>query len=372
MRIKLWRALASVMLVSLLVIIYKASFSTNVQSAYVLKGDESPLLRFIVQHLLDSSGGVYTNLRSDLPSIENMASGHQMLSESTGLFMLAAVKQNRPDLFNRQYSFLTQHLLKDGGIRWVVDRETRNVANSNATVDDLLIIRSLLLAAERWNQQEYAEKAEQIADSLLQGARSGSILADFYDLKTHTKAETVTASYLDLYTLKLLAERSGQWESLYNNAKHMLDSSSLGNGLYYKTFDLTSRTWQKQNEFNSIDFLYTALHSAEDHGDVQPTIDFIKRQWKKNNKLGNSYSITGQEISHDESPAVYSLAYRLLLQTGQEELLADDLYQRMMRLSIEDSASVYYGGFVDLNTKEAFSFDHLQALLAETERNFLK
>jgi hypothetical protein len=359
----------SLIIAGLLLTVYRFTFVPNPDVKFTLKEDESSLFRFVAQHLMDNSGGIYTNLREDAAKVEHMATGHQMLSESTGLMMLFAVKQHRQDLFAQQYAFLNDYLVGPHVLKWVVDKENQSVVNTNATIDDLLIIRSLLLAADHWNQPVYAKKADQIASELWKNAQSDALLADFYNWSPPQKAATVTASYLDLFTMKLLSKRSQQWAAIYASSKLLSDNAVLGNGLYVKTFDLKNRTWEVQTEFNSIDFLYSALHRAEDQGNVQATIDLIKSQWTLNKKLANAYSAAGKEINHDESPAVYALAFRLLTQVNQEPQLAEDLYQRMLQLSVQDPTSLYYGGFVDLNTKAAYSFDQLQALLAESERN---
>ncbi|WP_207953217.1 glycosyl hydrolase family 8 [Paenibacillus agricola] len=350
-------------------VIYQFTWMSNPDIRLVLKGDESSLYRFVVGHLMDNAGGIYTNLREDSDKIEHTATGHQMLSESTGLMMLYAVKQNRKDLFAQQYVFLNNHLMDRSGLRWVVDKANNKAVTTNATIDDLLVVRSLLLAADLWKQSEYAKKADQIANGLWKNAQSDALLADFYNWSPAQKADTVTASYLDLFTLKMLSMRSQQWAAIYTSSKQLSDYAALDNGLYYKTFDLKSRTWKAQTEFNSIDFLYSALHRAEDQIHVTATVNFIKSQWTLNKKLANAYSVAGKEVSQDESPAVYALAFRLLKQVNQEPELAEGLYQRMLQLSVQDPASPYFGGFVDLNTNEAYSFDHLQALLAESERN---
>jgi len=333
-----------------------------------MQGDESPLLRFVLQHLWDPSGGIYTNLRDDLELQPDMAGNHQMLSESTGLMMAYALRTDRRALFDTQVSFLTEHLMTDDGqIRWVYEKQgPYSDVHVNASIDDLKIIGALLDAADRWQIERYERLANRLAGVLLtQGVKDG-YLADYYDWRYGDRADTITSSYLELQVLGKLASRDPSWQPIYERADALLKSAHLSNGLFYKTFVISDQSWIEPKEFNMIDVLYAALNLMDGGGDVSNTVDMIEGLWQKDGKLFASYDTQLQIVDESISPAVYALACRLLA-NADRMTIAEDIREALKLMSVQDEGSPYYGGFVEPNTLEAYSFDHLQALLAESE-----
>jgi hypothetical protein len=355
--------LAIVLLIIIVIQVYKPTVP------YELKGDESPVFTFLVKHLLDESGGVYTNLRDDQDFKPDIANNHQMLSESTSLLMEYAVRSNNEELFKTQYRFLLDYLLtEEGFIRWVHDPAGRREdVHTNATIDDLKIIHALLKAAQLWQEPKYERTALRIANTLKeQVLQDDGFLPDYYDWQLQKAAVTVTSSYLDLSALGKLAEYDAAWENAYLRAKQLLHEAKLANGLFKKTYQIEWQAWMEQTDFNMIDVLYAALHLTEAGHHADATCSFVVQKWKRDRKLYAAYDRDGTAMSETVSPAVYALAHRLLVHCGFQEI-AEQIYNELMQLSIQDEESAYYGGFVELSTLEAYSFDHLQALLSQLE-----
>jgi hypothetical protein len=339
------------------------------EQRYELQGDESPLLRFVIQHLLDPSGGIYTNLRDDLELAPDMAGNHQMLSESTGLMMAYALRTDRKELYETQVSFLTRYLMTgDGQIRWVYEkRGPYSDVHANASIDDLKIIGALFAAAERWRIDRYERLADRLAQVLLDhGVTEDGYLADYYDWRYGGMADTITSSYLELEVLGKLADRDPSWQPIHERAADLLRSAHLPNGLFYKTYVIPERRWIVPEEFNMIDVLYAALHLMQGGGDATNTVSLIERKWLEDGQLFASYDGQLKPVNRSISPAVYALAYRLMVRADRPDV-AEELGETLHQLSIRDDQSPYYGGFVEPSTREAYSFDHLQALLAESE-----
>jgi hypothetical protein len=334
----------------------------------IRQGDESPLLRFVYEHLMDPSGGIYTNLRDDLELEPDMAGNHQMLSESTGLMMHYALRTDRRALFDAQVSFLRNFLMTDDGqIRWVYEKQgPLSDVHVNAGIDDLKIIGALLEASERWRTDRYERLADRLADVLLKQGVADDYLTDYYDWQYDYRADTITSSYLDLGTLRKLAVRDPSWQPVYERADALLKSAYLPNGLFYKTYVIPERKWLKPDQFNMIDVLYAALHLMEGGGDASNTVRMIERKWQEDGMLFTSYDEELQTVDESISPAVYALAYRLLIHADRAAA-AEAIRGELHRLSVRDERSPYYGGFVENSTLESYSFDHLQALLAEAD-----
>ena len=344
-----------------------ARMQSDPNPRFRLQGNESPLLRFVAEHLMDPSGGIYTNLRDDLALPPDTAGNHQMLSESTGLMMEYALSVNRRDLFDSQAHFLTTRLMTDDGqIRWVYEEEGpyRDVS-VNAAIDDLKIIAALLKASERWEDEGYGKLADRLSGVLLRQGTAGDLLPDYYDWRHGELADEITSSYLELGALGRLAERDSAWRPIRDRALELLESARLQGGLFLKTYRISEGRWLEQDAFNMIDVLYAAGHLAAAGVGIPETLDMIERKWREDGELHAVYDREWRTVDASISPAVYALAGRLLTDAGRADTAAPIL-GGMHDLAVRDEDSPWYGGFVDPDTLEAYSFDHLQALLAES------
>lgn len=329
-----------------------------------LTGQESPLMLFVTKHMMSGEGGIFTNLRDDLPESEHQAANHQMLSESTGLMLLHAVQINNRNLFDNQLSFLQRRLLADKGyIRWRYSPRHDPTA-VNAAVDDLRIARALLEADREWGIEKARRIAKGISKALLDGNVSKDYMFDYYDWKFKSRSDRVTMSYMDIHTMRMLAAFDKKWETIRMNSLNLMKDSSLGNGLYRANWN-PSTGFSSTGKINMIDSLYTALYLAEEGEDVSATIQFLKQEWSRNKgKIPSVYAEDGSVQEEFESPSVYALAVRLL-QYKDEHELAEQLKHRMYAFAVQHPSSPNYGGFVEEKDNSAYSFDQLQVLLTE-------
>ncbi|MFC4098739.1 hypothetical protein [Paenibacillus xanthanilyticus] len=334
----------------------------------VTAAKDGQLLTFIYRHLVDPyDGGVYTNLRDDLPPLPDTARNHDKLSESTGLLLDYAVSRKRQDIYLNQLFFLENELVADSMlIRWMTDDEHKRRITVNASIDDLRIIRALLEGAEQFGRDGDRQLAIKLSDQLYRAGRSQSWLADYYDARDGYIASTITASYLDVYTLNLLAGLNPKWKPIAAASQKLLGESLQANGLFLKTYDIPSRTWQKPTAgFNLIDVLISAVHWAEAGGDAEATVNWLKKKWQRDQRLYSVYMANGTVVNSNESPAVYALGVQLLELTGKETALTEKFKTRMRAFAVHDSSSPYVGGYVSLDDRSSYSFDNLQALLID-------
>jgi hypothetical protein len=328
--------------------------------------NETPLYQFFVRHFLDPSGGVYTNLKNNhSEETTDVVNNHVFLTESTGILLNYAVNQQNKALYQQQVHFLNQNLrTKWGVLRWFYDPQGERTAESNASIDDLRVIRGLLLGYKQWKNDSDLNLALELADGLKKWNTNGNYVVDFYNWRNNERAHQISSSYLDLYTMKLLASDRPSWKVLYEQSLNLVHRASLGNGLYRKTFDIDKNRWIAQSNVNLIDSFYTSLHLSEIGENPEDTISFIKTQWRQNHKLYGVYSLDGIPVEKFESPAVYGLAIQILANTKEKALIAS-LSNRLKELQIQDHSSPYYGGFVNLQQVDAYSFDQLQVLLSQ-------
>lgn len=126
--------------------------------------EEKILLNFIEKDLSKKGYGIYTNYINNT-SEGDITKGHSVLSESEGLMMLYAVNANNKELFDEQFEIVKNMRLKNGLISW--RKEGDENSDSSATIDELRIIKALLLAYNRWDKFYYKFYAINIANSLL-------------------------------------------------------------------------------------------------------------------------------------------------------------------------------------------------------------
>lgn len=328
--------------------------------------DDSDLLRFVYAHLVDEQdGGIYTNFRNDYASEPNMARNHDKLSESTGLMMQYAINTSRHDIFIQQYHFLTKRLLHSSGlVRWVVSDEVGEQRGAvNASIDDLRLIRTLHDAAELWDEPTYVETANKIASALYEYNRDDQLLADSYEFDTQQRANQVTSSYLDVPTMRLLANIDPRWTVVADSSQELLVQAYMKEtGLFRKTYLLDASEWEPLEKYNLIDILIPAIYLQEVGGDLSPTVDLLSKLWEKQGGLPSNVDGAGNALDQVESPAVYSLAIQLL--EPQQHKLAVALRDRLTDLANWEHPD-YRGGFIWTETMECYSFDQLTALLTE-------
>ena len=140
--------------------------------------EEKMLFDFIEKDLSKSGYGIYTNY-IDKSSEGDITKGYSVLSESEGLMMLYSVNSNNKELFDEHFDIVKEMRLKNELISW--RKEGDKNSPSSATIDELRIIKALLLASNGWNSFYYKFYAINIANSLLKHAEENKTLVDYID-----------------------------------------------------------------------------------------------------------------------------------------------------------------------------------------------
>lgn len=304
---------------------------------------------FINRYFLED-GFFRTNLTDSQQG--EAASGEDILSESVGLLMLYYLKSDQPDKFDIQVNLLTEHFMNDNRlvkwrIRRGIDQET-----VNATVDDLRIAKALLMAAEKWQRDDYKVLAGELSTQLLiQCVTEDHLKA--YDSPDSPKAPLV---YYDFEAMQLIGQFDKEWYRLATiNIENIVNRQVRGLPLYKDTW------FSEENGFPAVENFMIMMHLSEVGINDPQSLTWLKNQLKQHGLYG-SYSIEGKPLNSVESPAIYAIAARIAQLNHDEELyyLAVNRLKNMQNLENNE----YYGGFIDLNQLSAFSFDQLFSLLA--------
>ena len=323
---------------------------------------EEILLNFIDTKMTDSDGGIKTNYKN-LESEGDITKGHTVLSESEGMMLLYYLEKNDRDNFNKTLSFIENYMrLPDKLVSWRVDGKQKT--NTSATIDDLRIVKALLLADERWGGFNYRIKAISISRAINEKLIENDLLSDFYD--GYNKSNITTLCYLDLPTIKYLSNIDYKWKKVYNESDKILKGGYISDDvpLYKKFYDRETKSYDTDEDVDTLLSLIVLLNKAEVSEDISKSIKFLNEKFNKDGAIYAKYdSKTGNKKSNIESTSIYALIVRICEVTGNKELYNKTL-KKMKSFQVMDKNSIIYGGFGNTETLDVYSFDNLNALLA--------
>ncbi len=319
------------------------------------------LLGFITECLSSPTGGIYTNYLDTSHSNNNLASGHEILSESIGLMMTYYLLRDDLDNFDRLHLYINDVFKRpDGLYKWRIHESKNLFEQSNASVDDLRIARAYYLGAEKWKQGVYFKEAVEISNALLSHSTLGSYLSNCRD-----ETEKVYLSYLDLQTMFYLSEIDQAWETIGKNSLMIIEGGYLGDNFpfYAQAYDYEHEVYLPSEEVNMIDALLVVLYLSETGNVKDVTIRWLEQELTKGVIYGRYMEGKPSGNILFESTAVYALVSMIGLNMGNHFLI-NGAMNRMMLYQVDDQDSPCRGGFGVIDRMEFYSYDQLMALLA--------
>ncbi|MBL0385073.1 hypothetical protein JJB07_00315 [Tumebacillus sp. ITR2] len=337
---------------------------------------EERLYRFVKTFLTDGQGGVRTNLMpttSGAVTSGDTARGHAVLSESVGLLMEYAVRASNRELFEIEVRLLEQRFLTgEYFVRWVAPPlgEKTPVSTVNSSIDDLRLIGALLAGDEKFGDEHARRLAEHIAKGLLSYNGQSGFLRDFADVATGKRADEVSIRYLNLGVLAKLSGTDLAYKPVYEQSRQLLQRAQQPSGLYATVWLPDTGAFRQQDGEVEVDphmaeQLVAALYAQEAKLSTERMTTLLKKALGAAGRLPATIDRDGAPATDMESPAVYALAAIYLHRAGEESATAACL-KRLEEMQVQKGER-YDGGYVDLSSLEAFSFDQLEALLALRE-----
>ncbi len=320
---------------------------------------------FVHSKMMSDSGGVYTNYLESQTMLDH-ATGHEILSESIGLLMLYAIKEEDKTLFDTQFNLAVKSLLlPDYLVKWRIRENDLNISQSSASIDDLRILRALVLAHAKWEEKRYSALAQKMSKDVLKYSQYESNLVNYYNQEIDEIGRTVDLSYIDLRTMALLSNSEKQWDELAGNGLVIIKNGVISDAfpMYHRTYDFVKETYIKVDVINILDSMTTMLHLSEVGELNQASVDWIYNEFRENGKIYSAYSSTGEPLSNNESTAAYAIIARFA-KTAGDMVLYNTAIERMQLFQIQETSSPLFGAFGDNKTLQVFSYDNLQALLA--------
>lgn len=323
--------------------------------------EEEQLYTFVTTRLAGPQG-IYTNLM-DTAQNGTAATGHEVLSESASILMRYAVLAGNRGLFDRQWELAETTFNMEGGFSYRYSPRTGKRYPVNAAVDDLRLIQGLNEAGERFAEPLYSAEAEKYGRRFYNNNVNNGYMRDFYDDNYKNTNEFITLCYINLRTLRNLSIDSEKKKILLRNMNNIVDKGYLSDAFpFYETrYDYETGKYISEN-INTVESLLTILELAEVGGQRPASIEYIKQQVQRGTLYGQ-YTREGAATTSIRSTAIYAITAMIGAEIGDDTLYLQSI-QRMNEFRVNDKDSILYGGFGDVRSREAYSFDNLLALLA--------
>ncbi|GAA0310607.1 endo-1,4-beta-D-glucanase Y [Gracilibacillus halotolerans] len=312
---------------------------------------------FIKNHLTEENGLIKNDLLEE---------SHVYLSESIGLWMTYLVEKKDKAEFDLQANLLQDYFMEDNYlISWRLINTEK--ASSNALIDDLRIISSLIKASETWGDSKYHKLAMSIAKDVSQYNMVNDNFINHVDIETKYQGDFLTLSYLDPEAIRFLHEEKLITEEQYLKNREILIQAPISeHGFFPLTYYPDNDEYEFATEVNLIDQYYVGYYRALWDGDVSSLVRFTEETLEKyDNILFGRFSADHKKPTVDyEGASVYALAILMCLEVEEYDLV-HTLMESMKGLQISDSYDEYYGGYIDVISLDTHAFDNLLPLLAE-------
>ncbi|WLR54363.1 glycosyl hydrolase family 8 [Mesobacillus subterraneus] len=324
-----------------------------------------PTEDFINRLMTNDNHTLATYLQEGSTEDVDLVSGREALSETLGIMMQYALEKNDPLLFKKQYYLLIRYFMNDKGfIYWKLDKNGISNVSTNATVDDLRIIDSLIQAYEMWGTKTYLRTSRLISGYIEAHAIKDNRIVDYYDNELDAKSDTVTLSFIDTKALLSMSKYNFLDQNINQQMIRILAKAPSKNGFYAKSFNIDEYMYLFDEEVNMIDQVLVALNRTRLGMEEHTYIHFLEKEFAKHGKLFGKYNRKLAEPSVVyESPALYALVILFLLENGESEF-AVKLYDRLIQFKVDNPWSKHYGGY-SIHDQNTHIFDNLLPMIAE-------
>lgn len=328
-----------------------------------LNNKDKLLNHFLVQDMLVGDSFVTNYKVSKNQSKSELATGHDRLSESSGIWLRHLALTGTQKEYDGFYKKTKKAFFADGQFSYRINADgTRS--NVNASVDDMRIIRSLVEAQARFHDDKYSKEIDNLLSTFTRQSIQNGLLVDFYDTKSQKASNEVSLYYLSIKELGYIYKKANlplkNVEYQYQILKNGYISDEFP--FYHKNYQYKTKKYVDGDSINVIESLLSILYLSEIGEEKEESIQFIKDA-VTTGTLYNAYNDKGVPVDRSQSAASYAIAAMIAREIGDEKL-----YQQAMMIvsnfQIMDKNSPIYGGIGDQNTLKVYSFNNLMSSLA--------
>lgn len=331
--------------------------------AYAEHGNLDSLQSFIINNMMNDDKGIYTEYNvSDYPS----PSGHDVLSESMGLWMQSAVDIGDKQLFDEAYEYVENHMLKKKMYEWYVD-DRGKPAGANALLDDMRIWSAIMRADKLWGG--YSEKCMD-AMAIIDKTVYKKKLSSYYVFGQRKAGDNIALCYGDLETLDMAAELAlannddKKQQEILNKKDAMM--SIMKNGyisnsvpLYHSMYYYNTKQYGN-DPINTSEQLVLFYQLAKADMLPEASVNWLRKKLENEN-LYARYDMDGNvcEYFNYQSTASYGLAALVSMEIGDADMYMKALYL-MEKTRVKNKESQFYGAFSHKDDgSDIIAFDQL-------------
>lgn len=321
---------------------------------------EALLSNFVKDKLLGEYG-VYTNYL-DTEQEAEVATGHEVLSESSGLLLKYFALRGDHKHFEQLWKETVKTFNMDSGFSYRYSPIHEKKYSHNAAVDDLRLINALFEASSSFNANSYKDEALKYGERFIQYNTNHEKMFDLYDETYKLNNQFITLSHIDLITLTRLASEF-ELDDLIANQLHIVKSGYLSDEFpFYETRYIYETDSYQSEHINTIESLITILHLVE-VGEHHPlSITFLKDK-VINEQLVSQYAIDGTALNDVQSTSLYAVSAMIASQVDDVTFYEKSI-ALMEKYLILDNKSELFGSFANAETMQLYAHDNLNALLA--------
>lgn len=324
---------------------------------------QTALAQFIQQRLVTQQG-IYTNYRDTQTRRAGEATGHELLSESAGMWLIYLAQEHRFKAFRQFYRATVKTFGDRGQFSYRYDPRSHKRFAVNATLDDLRIIKALNVYDALSGTTRYRQTAANHFAALKKGALQDGRVYDYYDPQDRRAAHTSSLAYVDFLTLHYYEQGTAAGRRAYRKQLKVVSGGYLGDvfPLYAASFNWHDLTYSTKN-LNTSEALEALVHLAE-VGKLRAASKGWLQQQVRHHQLYNAYTTAGSASDLGQSAANYALAAMIFALAGDR---AD--YQRAMQAVWANqitTTGALRGAIGDVRTQQSYSYNNLTALLAAT------
>ncbi|MCI1554429.1 MAG: glycosyl hydrolase family 8 [Levilactobacillus sp.] len=322
------------------------------------------LARFI-KTKMQSKQGIYTNYVDTRTRQRGVATGHELLSESAGMWLQYLAQSHQDAAFRTFYRATVKTFGDHGQFSYRYDPRSHQRFAVNATLDDLRIIRALNLYDAQTHTQRYRQVAANHFATLKTGALKDGKLYDYYDPQSKRTAKTSSLAYFDFKTLRYYEQGTRAGRRAYNEQLKVVRGGYLGNvfPLYATSFSWDTLTYSPK-DLNTSEALEVLLHLAE-VGQLKATSRTWLAQQVKAKKLYNGYSTAGSITNRGQSTANYALAAMIF--AAAKDQANYRIAMQLVWAGQVTGRSPISGGIGDAKSHQSYSYSNLTALNAASD-----
>lgn len=282
-----------------------------------------------------------------------------VLSETQGILMHYALATGNKALFDDCLAYARNHMTRSGLCAW----QTVNgqMANVNATLDDLRLVEALLFAEEKWGG--YTQELAYRERALYAKCIEDGWLRDYVDFTTDQVSNDVTLCYQDVAAMRTLAGYREGWQAVADQAEQMVAQGVISDEfpLYWPRYDAQKQSYTGQL-LQMNEAMVTVLNAAKAGIPQDKTLDWLEARLQEG-YIAAGYTPEGKVAAGYEFES--TATYALLVQIGiaaQRPDMALCAMQEMDRLRTFEEPIV--GGYGATNGTLLYTFDVAQALVA--------